>query len=205
LALTLAGCTQGQGAGATAALSPSVVAIVMATGTAAAATPAAGAPVAKITLPEGSECPYWEQGAALDFNGKRANYNCGPRGEDVVVLLGDLKTSIDALTVDIGILTREAQGYRLKEASTLMMRMTRVKLADGRECVQGGEGVNMVVDGRISRYSCAASGQEMIVLLGAFPVNGLTMVAEEALVAPAGEAFTLKSSQRVAVREIDGN
>jgi hypothetical protein len=49
---------------------PGAVANAAATGV-AAATPAAGAPVAKITLPEGSECPYSGQGATLTFDGKK--------------------------------------------------------------------------------------------------------------------------------------
>jgi hypothetical protein len=69
----------------------------------------------------------------------------------------------------------------------------------------GGQGFNAVVEGRASAYSCGASGQNAIVLLGDFQTSGVTVVAEEATVAPAGQGYSLISSQRVPVREIVGD
>lgn len=109
--------------------------------------------LAKIVLPDGSECRHAGQGATLAYQGKRLTYTCS----ETTGLIGEV---VIANGTEITLEKATLSGAAITGSTAETFTLNGIELVDGTICLHAGQGATLAFDGKRLNYTCngAAAG-----------------------------------------------
>ena len=81
--------------------------------------------VSEIALGDGLTCRFAGMGATLAFEGRRANYTCGMKDGDTVLLLGDLEPVEGGFRITRARVANAGGGFSLRSTDTILVTAPR--------------------------------------------------------------------------------
>jgi hypothetical protein len=118
------------------------------------------ATVAEFVLPDGTTCLFSGTGATVAFDGKRANYTCGPLDatesstQTLAILDDPMIVGPTEYFVDLATVAQTEGGFELHASEVISFTAWEVVLEDGRVCLHAGFGATMGFDDKRLNYTC---------------------------------------------------